>query len=38
MRKSHDVDGLKNVVRLFAGSSEQLRRLKVESIIDDRVV
>ena len=33
-----NVDGLKNVVRLLAGSSEQLRRLKVESIIDDRVV
>ena len=33
-----NVDGLKNVVRLLAGSSEQLRKLKVESIIDDRVV
>ena len=33
-----NVDGLKNVIRLLAGSSEQLRRLKVESIIDDRVV
>ena len=33
-----NVDGLKNVVRLLAGSSEQLRRLKVENIVDDRVV
>ena len=33
-----NVDGLKNVVRLLAGSSEQLRKLKVESIIDTRVV
>jgi NitT/TauT family transport system substrate-binding protein len=33
-----NVDGLKNVVRLLAGSSEQLRMLKVESIVDERVV
>ena len=33
-----NVDGLKNVVRLLAGSSEQLRRLKVENIVDDRIV
>jgi len=33
-----NIDGLKNVVRLLAGSSEQLRRLKVESIVDDRIV
>ena len=33
-----NVDGLKNVVRLLAGSSEPLRKLKVETIIDDRVV
>jgi ABC-type nitrate/sulfonate/bicarbonate transport system substrate-binding protein len=33
-----NIDGLKNVVRLLAGSSEQLRKLKVGSIIDDRVV
>jgi NitT/TauT family transport system substrate-binding protein len=33
-----NVDGLKNVVRLLAGSSEQLRKLKVESIVDERVV
>jgi len=34
----HNIDGLKNVVRLLAGSSEQLRKLKVESLVDDRVV
>jgi len=33
-----NVDGLKNVVRLLAASSESLRRLKVESIVDDRIV
>ena len=33
-----NIDGLKNVVRLLAGSSEPLRRLKVESIVDDRIV
>ncbi|HEX2229838.1 MAG TPA: ABC transporter substrate-binding protein, partial [Candidatus Binatia bacterium] len=33
-----NADGLKNVVRLLAGSSEPLRKLKVETIIDDRVV
>jgi hypothetical protein len=33
-----NADGLRNVVRLLAGSSEPLRKLKVESIIDDRVV
>jgi hypothetical protein len=33
-----NVDGLRNVVRLLAGSSEQLRRLKVENIVDDRIV
>ena len=33
-----NLDGLKNVVRLLGGSSEQLRKLKVENIIDDRVV
>jgi ABC-type nitrate/sulfonate/bicarbonate transport system substrate-binding protein len=33
-----NIDGLKNVVRLLAGSSEQLRKLKVESIVDDRIV
>jgi ABC-type nitrate/sulfonate/bicarbonate transport system substrate-binding protein len=33
-----NAEGLKNVVRLLAGSSEQLRKLKVESIIDERVV
>jgi ABC-type nitrate/sulfonate/bicarbonate transport system substrate-binding protein len=33
-----NIDGLKNVVRLLAGSSEPLRRLKVESIVDDRII
>jgi hypothetical protein len=33
-----NIDGLRNVVRLLAGSSEQLRKLKVGSIVDDRVV
>ena len=33
-----NAEGLKNVVRLLAGTSEQLRKLKVESIVDDRVV
>jgi ABC-type nitrate/sulfonate/bicarbonate transport system substrate-binding protein len=33
-----NVEGLNNVVRLLAGSSEQLRKLKVENIIDHRVV
>ena len=33
-----NVDGLKNVIRLLAASSEPLRRLKVENIVDDRVV
>lgn len=33
-----NIDGLKNVVRLLAASSEPLRRLKVESIVDDRIV
>lgn len=33
-----NIDGLKNVVRLLAGSSEPLRKLKVESLVDDRVV
>lgn len=33
-----DIDGLKNAVGLLAGSSEQLRKLKVESIVDDRIV
>jgi ABC-type nitrate/sulfonate/bicarbonate transport system substrate-binding protein len=33
-----NVDGLRNVVRLLAASSEPLRRLKVENIVDDRIV
>jgi NitT/TauT family transport system substrate-binding protein len=33
-----NVDGLRNVVGLLAASSESLRRLKVESIVDDRIV
>src|SRR5258706_5791242 len=33
-----NVEGLRNVVRLLGRSSEQIRKLKVEDIIDDRVV
>ena len=33
-----NVDGLRNVMRLLASSSEPIRKLKVEDIIDDRVV
>jgi NitT/TauT family transport system substrate-binding protein len=33
-----NADGLRNVIRLLARSSEQIRRVKVEDIIDDRVV
>ena len=33
-----DVDGLRNVIRLLGKTSEQVRRLKVEDIIDDRIV
>lgn len=33
-----NTDGLRNVVRLLAATSEPLRRLKVESIVDERVV
>ncbi len=33
-----NVDGLRNVVRLLGKSSEPIRKLKVEDIIDDRIV
>ena len=33
-----NVEGLRNVVRLLGRSSEQIRKIKVEEIIDDRVV
>ena len=33
-----NVDGLRNVVRLLGRSSEPIRKLKVEDIIDDRIV
>ena len=33
-----NVDGLRNVVRLLGKSSESIRKLKVEDIIDDRIV
>lgn len=33
-----DVEGLRNVIRLLGRTSEQVRRLKVEDIVDDRVV
>jgi NitT/TauT family transport system substrate-binding protein len=32
-----NVDGLRNVIRLLASSSEPIRKLKVEDIIDDRI-
>jgi NitT/TauT family transport system substrate-binding protein len=32
-----NVDGLRNVIRLLASSSEPIRKLKVEEIIDDRI-
>jgi NitT/TauT family transport system substrate-binding protein len=32
-----NADGLRNVIRLLAGSSEPIRKLKVEDIIDDRI-
>ena len=33
-----NVDGLRNVIRLLGRTSEPIRKLKVEDIIDDRVV
>jgi ABC-type nitrate/sulfonate/bicarbonate transport system substrate-binding protein len=33
-----DVEGLRNVIRILGRSSEQVRRLKAEDIVDDRVV
>ena len=33
-----DVEGLRNVIRLLGRTSEQVRRLKAEEIVDDRVV
>jgi NitT/TauT family transport system substrate-binding protein len=33
-----NVDGLRNVVRLLGRTSEPIRKLKVEDIVDDRVV
>jgi ABC-type nitrate/sulfonate/bicarbonate transport system substrate-binding protein len=33
-----NVEGLRNVIRLLASSSEPIRKLKVDDIIDDRVV
>jgi len=33
-----NVEGLRNVVRLLGRSSEPIRKIKVEEIIDDRVV
>ena len=32
-----NVDGLRNVIRLLGKTSEQVRRLKVEDMIDDRI-
>jgi ABC-type nitrate/sulfonate/bicarbonate transport system substrate-binding protein len=33
-----DVEGLRNVIRILGRSSEQVRRLKAEDLVDDRVV
>jgi ABC-type nitrate/sulfonate/bicarbonate transport system substrate-binding protein len=33
-----DIEGLRNVIRLLGKTSEQVRRLKVEDVIDDRIV
>jgi ABC-type nitrate/sulfonate/bicarbonate transport system substrate-binding protein len=33
-----NVEGLRNVIRLLGRSSEQIRKIKVEDIIDDRLV
>jgi hypothetical protein len=33
-----DIEGLRNVIRLLGRTSEQVRRLKAEDIVDDRVV
>jgi hypothetical protein len=33
-----NVEGLRNVVRLLGRSNEQIRKIKVEDIIDDRLV
>jgi hypothetical protein len=31
------VDGLRNVIRILGRSSEPIRRLKVEDIVDERI-
>jgi len=33
-----NLEGLRNVINLLGKSNEQIRRMKVEDIIDDRVV
>jgi hypothetical protein len=33
-----NAEGLRNVVRLLGKTSEPIRKLKVEEIIDDRIV
>src|SRR5688572_14318650 len=33
-----NAEGLRNVIRLLGNSSEQMRKIKVENIIDDRIV
>jgi ABC-type nitrate/sulfonate/bicarbonate transport system substrate-binding protein len=33
-----NADGLRNVIRLLGKSSEQIRKVKVEDIVDERVV
>ena len=32
-----NVDGLQNVIRILGKSSEQIRRVKIEDIVDDRI-
>jgi ABC-type nitrate/sulfonate/bicarbonate transport system substrate-binding protein len=33
-----NAEGLRNVIRLLGNSSEQMRKIKVENIVDDRIV
>jgi hypothetical protein len=33
-----NAEGLRNVIRLLGNSSEQLRKVKVDNIVDDRIV
>ena len=31
-------DGIRNTMRLFENTNEKIRRLKIEDVIDDRIV